>query len=141
MFEELTGELLRDGYAVRFRPGGHSMHPTIRDGEHVTIAPVRANEIKRGDIILYQSPRGPLAHRVMKMEGKLNARLFILRGDACTSCDAPVSASQVLGRAVSVERNGRALRLSRRRLKFVERGALRSLLKAVSLYVSGSLSQ
>jgi hypothetical protein len=37
--------------------------------------------------------------------------VFITRGDAATSCDAPVSASQVLGRVMCVERNGRTLGL------------------------------
>jgi hypothetical protein len=51
-FLEASHELLRLGYGVRFRAGGRSMHPTIRDGEMITVAPVTPEDIKPGDIIL-----------------------------------------------------------------------------------------
>ena len=105
------------GNSVRFRPGGHSMSPAIRDGEAVTVAPVRASEVRRGDIILYRAERGLIAHRVLKLRGELDAPVFITRGDASTSCDAPVDASQVLGRVICVERNGRRLSLKGRRAR------------------------
>jgi hypothetical protein len=116
MFLEISTALLEQGNSVRFRPGGHSMSPAIRDGEAVTVAPVRASEVRRGDIILYHTERGLIAHRVLKLRGEIDARVFITRGDASTSCDAPVNASQVLGRLICVERNGRRLSLKGRRV-------------------------
>jgi hypothetical protein len=121
IFQDVTRELLGDGYGVRFRPGGHSMHPTIRDGEAVTVAPVKASEVRRGDIILFQTACGLLAHRVLKIEsGPDAAPVFITRGDASTSSDRPVSASSVLGRIINVERDGRTRRLDRRRWKILD---------------------
>jgi hypothetical protein len=111
MFQEISAALLAEGYSVRFRPGGHSMSPAIRDGEAVTVAPVRASQVRRGDIILYRAERGLIAHRVWRLKVGTDAPVFITRGDAATSCDAPVSASQVLGRVMCVERNGRTLGL------------------------------
>jgi signal peptidase I len=107
MFQEISTALLADGYSVRFRPGGNSMSPAIRDGEAVTVAPVLACEVRRGDIILYRAERGLIAHRVTQLMGETGAPVFITRGDSATSCDAPVSAQQVLGRVICVERNGR----------------------------------
>jgi hypothetical protein len=93
------------------------MSPAIRDGEAVTVAPVRASEVRRGDIILYRAERGLIAHRVLRLRGETDAPVFITRGDAATSCDAPVSASQVLGRVICVERNGRPLSLKGLRMR------------------------
>jgi len=44
---------------------------------------------------------------------------FILRGDASSSRDAPVESGQVLGKVVSVERNGRRILLHGRYAKVV----------------------
>jgi len=100
------------------------MHPTIRDGEALTVMPVAAHAVRRGDIILYKAVRGVTAHRVVRIEGERGAaRRFHLRGDAALSADAPVSAAQILGRVVAVERAGRQIALSGHRAKL--RAALR----------------
>lgn len=116
MFQRLSTDLLESGYGVRFRPGGFSMYPTIRDGEAVTVEPVSAREVRRGDILLYLSERRVIAHRVVGISEGTNAkRVFTLRGDYLASCDLPVSAEQVLGRVISVERKGRWIKLGGRR--------------------------
>jgi signal peptidase I len=113
MFLEVCADLLGRGYSVRFRPGGHSMSPTIRDGEAVTVEPVEPCEVRKGDIILYRTASSVIAHRVMLIESREDAGpIFHLRGDASSSFDAPVSAEQVLGAVVSVERNGRLISLA-----------------------------
>ena len=120
MFQDLSTALLMDGYHVRFRAPGQSMSPTIRDGEVVLVAPVRAEEVRRGDIVLYRASerRCVIAHRVVCVErGKGQARSFILRGDASVTCDAPIEASQILGRVAAVERDGRTIRLVGRRAR------------------------
>ena len=42
LFRALIEEALTAGTVVRFRAEGTSMHPTIRNGEAITIAPVLA---------------------------------------------------------------------------------------------------
>jgi hypothetical protein len=112
MFLALTTELLRDGYGVRFRPKGQSMYPTIRDGETLTIEPVDALAVKRGDILLYETARGLIAHRVVRIgEGKNAARVFVVRGDAADSSAELVEGGQILGRVISLEREGRTIAL------------------------------
>jgi signal peptidase I len=92
------------------------MYPTIRDGEAVTVEPIEAREAKIGDIVLYQTERGVIAHRVVGIEDEENAdRVLILRGDSLATCDAPVRAEQVLGRVIAVERRGRKVKLTGRR--------------------------
>jgi len=50
----------------------------------------------------------------------LNPQLiFILRGDASAACDNPVEAQQILGKVVSVEKNGRSIDLYSRRARIL----------------------
>jgi len=81
----------------------------VRDGEAIVVAPIDLREVRRGDVLLYRGPRGPIAHRVVR--GPRRDGSWVLKGDALGSCDAPVDPRQVLGRVVGVERNGRTLSL------------------------------
>ena len=111
-FSTIAAGLLEAGLTVRFRAGGHSMGASVRDGEAVTVAPVDARNVEVGDIVLCQTWRGPLAHRVQRVERDATGALrFVLRGDASLEDDRPITAAHLRGRLVSVERNGRAFDL------------------------------
>ena len=110
LFVDVSTEILQHGRAIRFRAPGRSMHPTIKDEETITVEPVEKIAIKPGDIILYRSEGGVIAHRVVRIEKRNGtAHQFILRGDASGSPDAPVLPQQILGKVVCVERCGRLL--------------------------------
>ncbi|MEJ2430234.1 MAG: signal peptidase I [Deltaproteobacteria bacterium] len=98
------------GFKVRFRAPGTSMHPTIRNGDLITVKPVAPAKLKRGDIILYRFHTGFIAHRLVNIEERSGRGLsFTLRGDASTTCDHPVEPEQVLGKIVCLERDQRIL--------------------------------
>ena len=107
-FIDVVTDLLRRGHSVRFRAKGASMLPTIREGEPITVSPVRPADIRRGDVILYRSGRGVIAHRVARTTRQPDGTLeFLLRGDALLTSDEPVEEAAVLARVVAVERGGR----------------------------------
>lgn len=109
-FIDVMTDLLRRGHSVRFRARGGSMHPTIREGEAITVAPARPVGIRRGDVILYRVGRGVIAHRVARVAHRPDGGLvFIPRGDASQGRDDPVEETAILGRVVAVERGGRAV--------------------------------
>jgi signal peptidase I len=120
-FAKVCTDLLRSGILVRFRAPGYSMHPTILHEDVITVEPVDASAVKVGDIILYRDQQSLIAHRVVKIENKSDIHTdsqssaltpqscFILRGDARPISDNPITAEQILGKVVSVERNGRCL--------------------------------
>ncbi len=117
---DLTTELLSQGTTVRFRPSGRSMYPSIREGELITVEPVVASDVTLGDIVLYRSERGLIAHRVVGSSPTQSSVLsphYFLRGDTSLSCDQPVEAQQILGRVVGVERDGRSVALASRGAK------------------------
>ena len=109
-FGDLSGELFSLGLGVRFRAPGTSMHPTIRHGDVITVEPVAPDKLKRGDIILYRLQNGFIAHRLVNIEERNGCGLtFFWRGDASTTCDAPVKPEQVLGKIVCLERGHRRI--------------------------------
>ena len=124
LFPDLMAELLSSGTSVRFRTSGRSMYPSIREGELITVEPVRANDVKREDILLYRTGKSVIAHRVVQVSAsppdaskgasgsRGNILVFTLQGDASSCCDPPIAARQILGRVVGVERNGRTVALA-----------------------------
>ncbi|MGA1867639.1 MAG: signal peptidase I [bacterium] len=117
-FIDLSIRLLRQGKSIRFQAPGHSMQPTIREGEVITIEPIAPSAVHKGDIILYTWEHGILVHRVIGIKCKGNdVAYFITRGDAALTCDSPVSSSQILGKVISVERKGRCIKFESTRTK------------------------
>ena len=126
IFPELIANLLTDGNKIKFRAPGDSMYPTICDGDVITVMPIETASITVKDIILYRHRSGVTAHRVMRilkrseknsrsaLQGPQDRSLsetleFVFRGDAAINDDAPVSSEQILGKVVSIERNGRRI--------------------------------
>ena len=113
MFPELITELLQDGYSVNFSAPGHSMYPTIMANEKIVVAPIDPATVRMGDIILYRTNGHLIAHRVTLINKLNNDALptypdwsFILKGDALPTYDEPVKDEQILGKVISIERNG-----------------------------------
>jgi hypothetical protein len=130
LFRDLSTDLLRQGKSIRFRAPGRSMYPSIREGEAITVEPVSPSAVQTGDILLYQTGERLVAHRVVRIiktelpppcsfdgehpsnnthQSSLVTRLcFVLRGDTWGEEDpSPVKDSQILGKVIRVERNGR----------------------------------
>jgi signal peptidase len=113
MFPELITELLQDGYNVNFSAPGHSMYPTIIANENILVAPIDPAAVRMGDIILYRSNGSLIAHRVTLINKMNNDAIntypdwsFILKGDASATFDEPVKDEQIIGKVISIERNG-----------------------------------
>jgi len=71
LFTDVCVGLLNQGQSVRFKANGWSMHPTICDGEMINVEPVLPSQVRHGDIILYRSPRGITAHRVIHIQEEM----------------------------------------------------------------------
>jgi signal peptidase I len=111
IFGAVIEQALANGTMVRFCAEGDSMYPTIRDGETITVAAASPDAIVRGDVLLFRHGTRVLAHRVVRTTSCGNERFFVLRGDAKASCDPPVGASALVGKVVSVAREGRLIPL------------------------------
>jgi signal peptidase I len=105
-FTRVLADLLASGHAVRFTAPGHSMHPVIRHGDVLLVAPLE-RPAQVGDILLYRDAAGrPVAHRVVGFAADGENPSLVLKGDSAAAPDLPVRLGQVLGRVAAVERRG-----------------------------------
>lgn len=102
------------------------MHPALRDGDVVTLAPKGPEPVPVGAIVAAEAPAsgGLVVHRVV---GR-SATGVLLRGDNAADADGTLPEETVLGVVVKVERNGRLVRPApaglRRPLALLVRGGL-----------------
>lgn len=121
LFVDVTHEILQKGNQIRFRANGWSMHPTIRDGQVIEVDPIPPEALKPGDIGLFLEGGRVLAHRlVRKLRDSEGESVYIFQGDGLEVPDAPVSRSSVLGRVVSVERDGRKVDVNSRKSRAIQ---------------------
>jgi hypothetical protein len=104
---ELAADTLRSSGILRLRVAGWSMVPTLWPGDTLVIEAVESSAVRSGDIVLFARHRQFVAHRVI--ENRSPVRGIETRGDAMTQMDAPVSNRELLGRVVSIERNGKSI--------------------------------
>jgi len=104
---DLAGEILRSSGALRLGVTGWSMLPTLWPGDTLTIERTSSDAVVPGDIILFARDRRFFVHRVV---GKGSGEQGIqTRGDAMPQMDPPISDRELLGRVVSIVRNGKSL--------------------------------
>jgi hypothetical protein len=104
----------------RFTARGYSMHPFIKDGDVLTVAPL-AGPPRRGDVVAAHRAhtQGLVVHRVVAWR----SGGYEIRGDNVEEADGVIGPGEVLGVVDSVERDGRQVRLGRG----VERHAIAAL--------------
>ena len=139
LFAALADDLLTRGLSFRFRAAGRSMAPAIGDGENIEVSPAAPVGLRPGDILLTQGDDGFKAHRLVELRrGSPN---FLTRGDASRGADSR-RRGRIVGKVVSVERNGRRIGLVGRarvalqaanRLAFRVRGALAARARRVGI--------
>jgi len=81
------------------------MTPAIRDGDIITVSPLKDFLPRRGDVLAFRHPEQPrmLVHRVLHVE----ARKFFFKGDNCPEADGWIPAENILGLITKVERQGK----------------------------------
>ena len=126
LFADLCEEILRRGKSVRFHAPGRSMYPTIKENEAITVEPIAPSLVNVGDIILYRQDGSVVAHRVVRIHSTeqetrppcmveschsslVSRYSFVTREDTWGKEETLVRGEQILGKVVSVERNGREI--------------------------------
>ena len=105
---ELMSATLRRGACFRFTARGFSMDPFVRDGDVLTVGPVRGRPAL-GRVVAVRDPAtGRLVvHRVVAR----GSGGVLVRGDGAGQADGVAGPGDVLGQVVAVERRGRRVRL------------------------------
>lgn len=106
---DLIEEAVNKGETVRLRVQGNSMYPFLRNGKDVVeIQKVRAEKVRRGDIILFRYSSSFILHRVVSRKGEV----VKTQGDGVWTFFETIAADQIIGvvRSVLCE-NGKMVRL------------------------------
>lgn len=113
---ELSEEVLKREHFLRFRMRGVSMFPFLQDNDIITIRRVDISDICPGDIIFFAPPfyKG-ITHRVIKKTIVNGKPAFVTKGDFCPFFDGYVYPEHILGLVVAVERNGKDIKLDKKK--------------------------
>jgi len=97
-------EVVRSLGRVHLRVLGTSMAPSVLPGDLVCIQRVAFREISLGEIVLFTRDERLFLHRVVSRVAEGETPRLITRGDRLAHNDPPVTSSEFLGRATSIER-------------------------------------
>jgi len=106
-FKGISEDLLIDGFDVRISTRGPSMFPLIRTGDKITVNPEKNLNI--GDIIVFKRDEQMVCHRLVKVFERDGIRYYQTRGDSHFNLDDPMTADQILGKVVRIERENVSL--------------------------------
>jgi signal peptidase I len=104
----LASEALRLSGRLSIRVFGTSMLPTVWPGDVLIFEPCRADDLRPCEIILYQRDERLIVHRLVGISRNGDQLALLTRGDGQRHSDLPVLEEAVLGRAILIQREGRA---------------------------------
>jgi signal peptidase I len=111
--QSLAAEVLHTFGQARLPVTGGSMLPTFWPGDLLHIRQQPIAEIQPGEVVVFRRGQHFVAHRVIwNRNGDLHTQ-----GDCLRHPDAPLLASDILGRVTAVERRGREVSFQRSRPK------------------------
>lgn len=74
-----------------------SMWPVLKKGDLIFIKGIDSrDEVRKGDIIVYQNPKGFTIHRIIE----LREDTLVTKGDANNVSDSPISYNDIIGKTV-----------------------------------------
>lgn len=138
----LLREGMVSGHMPFLRVSSGSMAPLLRVGDEIGLQAVRANHLRRGDIIAIADRNQILTHRFIGLRDMDGRRRILTRGDRALLADQPWTEDQLLGRVVARRRGrkrlwldfgvGYRLNMALARLARLEHGILQPLRAADS---------
>lgn len=119
-FAELCSDFLTMGKSVRFTAHGSSMHPLVRNGDILLVEPSWNNSLRVGAIVLCRVSSGRVVvHRVIHKRRNQHEFVYLIQGDNIKESDGWFSSKDIIGKIVSIERQGVFLDLSTPRARIL----------------------
>ncbi len=100
---EISDILLKHNM-IKLRIVSGSMYPAVRAGDLLQVAPMPAEELQPGDILLCHNQGQLICHRLVRRYANIGKLYVVTKGDRSSKCDPPLAANQVLGRVVRLRR-------------------------------------
>jgi hypothetical protein len=109
---ELYREALRKGQPLWFRVSSGSMHPLLRVGEEVFIAPATDGDLQIGEIAAFETDAGLVIHRIVQRLSDRGGIRLIEMSDVHLHAGR-VESGAAIGRVVAIGRGKRHIDLQR----------------------------
>lgn len=106
----LVREVIARGQEVPLKTSGLSMGHTVHHGEWILVQQTDPEQIRTGDIVLYQIPATFVAHRVIRRWRDHGECFFLTKGDGHFASDSPLHGTDIIARVLGVRRGERVLR-------------------------------
>ncbi|MBV9791683.1 MAG: hypothetical protein JOZ51_26030 [Chloroflexi bacterium] len=120
-YTDVALDLLRQsgqvGGATRLPVTGTSMLPLLQPGDAVWLQSIDLTALRPGDLLLIRQHGVLLTHRLIAV----GPERWQTKGDNNPLPDPPITAQQIVGRIVTVERGGTSLDLRRRPWRIASR--------------------
>jgi signal peptidase I len=134
----LRKQLIENNHSVKIVASGYSMYPFMRPGDVQTISPVPIEEIKVGDVAVFERNNDWISHRVIDIQNNNNEITLILRGDTSIQLDPLVTKENYIGKTVAFERRGKTRLLHSKKYKVISKMVLLlGLPYSASFYYTG----
>ncbi|MEA4833396.1 hypothetical protein SDC9_148460 [bioreactor metagenome] len=120
LFFPLVKSLLGEGYDVKFTVSGISMSPLIRDNTDAVIITAINRSLKKGDIVLFESPYEKdryILHRITRIFR--GGKSLQTTGDGCLGRDMPIKTDCVIAIVNTIIRGNMIIDCSAIKWKFV----------------------
>jgi signal peptidase I len=98
---------LQKGETVQIPLSGHCMKPLLSENDLVTIQPMKAENIKCGDVAVFQIHGELKAHRFLRFKIIDENTYLITKGDRRLHCDSPVPSENLLGKITQVKKGNK----------------------------------
>ena len=106
-------EAMAQGQQALLTVTSHSMAPLLQAGDQVLLTAVSPAQLHHGDVITFISQSQLLTHRFYNIVTQDNIVYLQTRGDRVAMFDALVPTTDLVGRVVAYQRNGRQLLLTK----------------------------
>ncbi|WP_218623386.1 signal peptidase I [Priestia megaterium] len=84
---------------------GTSMYPLIKQGDICRFTSIKHSPLKRGDIVLFESPANKLiAHRLLNCSYVQEEECYIFKGDTNYGVDDLVTREKIIGKLVVIQK-------------------------------------
>lgn len=114
---DIVTALLLQGKTVSTVVHGNSMHPAIRSGESVMIAPLQPNDLRPGSIVLFTYAQRLVLHRLIACNPR--TATCRLAGDMSHSGTECIPVANCTGIAVALLSQGTTRNLYTRRARYL----------------------
>ena len=81
------------GFPQYFTVVSSSMEPVLKIGDKVTATPVKIDELRAGQVVVYRRDSRYIVHRIVKIEGFI----AVTAGDNVRKFDPPISVFDIVG--------------------------------------------